>query len=111
MNKLTKIKHQPYLHHCYKSFLQTLKEDRRKKSEKSLFIYGHSLTESDNHIIDKIGRGSFSKLFVSIYGDPELENNQAIIGRVKKLKECREEKHSLEINFYDAISAKAWGNT
>lgn len=110
-NKLQKIKHQPYLHHGYKSFLQTVKEDRRKtdpKASKSLFIYGHSLDETDDHIIRKIGKGSISNLFISIYGYKQSDNNQRIISQANALKSLRDDKHSLNVNFYNADSAQVW---
>lgn len=109
-HKLDKIKHQPYLHHCYKSFLSIVKEDRRRgNSEKSIFIYGHSMAKNDDHIIGKIGKGSCSHLYVSIYGNPESDDNKRIISKATALKNLRDIRHPLEINFYDAASAEVWG--
>jgi hypothetical protein len=108
-SKLQKIKHQPYLHHCYKSFLKEIKEGKRKSdSKKSLFIFGHSLADTDKHIFDKIGKGTISSLFISIYGDQFTEDNQRIIKKAQNLKALRDQ-HPLDIYFYSAESAQVWG--
>lgn len=108
--KLQKIKHQPYLHHSYKSFLKSVKENRRQSEhEKSLFIFGHSLDDNDNHIIQKIERGSLSNLFVSVYGDPNCKQNQRIIQEAISLMNLRDERSPLSVDFYDAESAEVWG--
>ncbi|MFN9790269.1 MAG: IS5 family transposase [Holosporales bacterium] len=108
-SKLQKIKHQPYLHHCYKSFLKEIKEGKRKSdSKKSLFVFGHSLADTDKHIFDKIGKGTISSLFISIYGDQFTEDNQRIIKKAQNLKALRDQ-HPLDIYFYSAESAQVWG--
>lgn len=105
--KLIKIKHQPYLYHNYKSFLKTVKE--AQNNPKSLFIYGHSLDANDDHFLQKIGKGSISNLFVSIYGDPSNAENKQIIQKAKNLAALREDKTPLSVHFYDAQSANVWG--
>lgn len=108
--KLEKIKHQPYLHHSYKSFLNATKEDRRRRdAQKSLFIFGHSLDDNDDHIIGKIAKGSISNLFVSIFGNPESEGNRRIINKALGLKNLRDVRYPLEVSFYNAQSAQVWG--
>lgn len=105
--KLKKIKHQPYLYHNYKSFLQTVKET--KKNPKSLFIYGHSLDANDDHFFQRIAKGSISNIFVSIYGEPSKTDNKQIIQKAKNLAALREDKFPLSVHFYDAQSANVWG--
>jgi hypothetical protein len=108
--KLEKIKHQPYLHHSYKSFLSATKEDRRRRdAQKSLFIFGHSLDDNDDHIISKITKGSISNLFISIFGNPESDGNRRIIGKALALKNLRDVRYPLEVSFYNAQSAQVWG--
>ena len=68
-----------------------------------------SLSENDSHFIDQIGEQFISTLFVSIYGDPKSDSNQVIIKKALSLKNKRDEKYPLDVNFYDAESAKAWG--
>lgn len=108
--KLEKIKHQPYLHHSYKSFLNATKESRKKSEpKKSLFIFGHSLADTDQHIIGEIAKGSISGLFVSIFGNPDTDTNQLIISKAQALSNLRDANHPLQIHFYDAQSAEVWG--
>lgn len=107
-DKLRKIKYHPYLHHCYKSFLQCCKEGRGA-NPKSLFIHGHSLADNDSHIIERIGKGSISSLYVSIYGGPDSQENRKIIARTQSLASLRQDRYPLRVSFYDAKSAKVWG--
>lgn len=105
--KLERISHSGYLFHSYKSFSQRMKTGD-KKSTACLFTYGVSFSENDEHIIKKIYNGKINHLFVSIYGDPELDNNKQIIEAVEKLKRKRR-KQDLIITYYDAGSALVWG--
>lgn len=109
--KLKKIKQHPYLNHSYKSFLATTKEDKKKKTaqKKSLFLFGHSLSDNDDHVIKTIAKGTLSSLYVSIYGDKESESNKWIIKKALSLKNLRKENFPLEVSFYDAQSAEVWG--
>lgn len=108
--KLEKIKHQPYLHHCYKSFLSATKESKRGNDlPKSLFIFGHSLDANDEHIIGKIAKGSISNLFVSIYGNQTSDDNRRIISKAEGLSNLRDTRHPLNVRFYNAETAQVWG--
>lgn len=99
IEKLTKIRHSDYLSRSMRSFSQI---------GGNLFIYGHSLASNDNHIIDLIASGKVENLFISIHGDPESESNKRMIDKTSSLKSLRKNKHPLEINFYDAETAKIW---
>jgi hypothetical protein len=107
--KLNKIKHQPYLYHCYKSFLMLTKGSKREKIKKSIFIFGHSLNDNDWHIIEKIAKGAVPQVFISVYGDKEEPSNKIIIAKGLSLKNYRREYNPLEVLFYNAESAKVWG--
>ena len=104
--KLAKIRHSAYLHHSYKSF-----SSQMNKSNQALFIFGHSLAQNDRHILKKIAKGRIPKLYISLYGDPEDRNNKRIIQSAHEIAENREERHPLEIAYYDAQSANVWGNS
>lgn len=82
-----------------------------------LFIYGHSLAESDEHILDAIVRGKVRRIFVSVYGDPDSVENRALIERAFLLAERRADivaqtnrrtAKELYVAFYDAGSAQVW---
>jgi hypothetical protein len=102
--KKAKIRHNAYLYQGFKQFTVNVQQGKH-----CLFIFGHSLAENDDHILKRIGRGHFRKLYVGIYGDPLEASNQAIIERAIALAGMRNEKWPLEVAFYDAASAKVWG--
>ncbi|MDD4616444.1 MAG: DUF4917 family protein [Alphaproteobacteria bacterium] len=103
-NKLAKIKHSAYLHHSFKSFYRVLQE-----TNQSLFVYGHSLADNDQHVLDKIGKGRVRNLFISLYGSPQSSSNQQIIAKAQSLALMRNDRYPLDIQFYDAQSAQVWG--
>lgn len=102
--KLTKIMHSGYLHKALRSL---------ESITGNLFIFGHSLAENDNHILNLIEHGKVSQLFVSIYGDPTTPENQAIIQRANQIAARREQifghRRPLAVKFFDAASAQVWG--
>ena len=102
--KKTKIRHNAYLYQGFKQFTANIKVGTH-----CMFIFGHSLAANDDHILVRIGRARFKKLFVGIYGDPMSADNQRIINRAQQLSAMRHENWPLEVDFYDAASAKVWG--
>ncbi len=102
--KKDKILHAAYLHKAYRSLVSnTLVKNA------TFFTYGYSFSENDEHISQRIGEGKCKALYVGIYGDPNEENNRRIIEKVRTLGEMRSSRYPLEINFFDAESAKVWG--
>lgn len=105
--KMKKIVHSGYLYHSFKSFSAVMKCGKRNNSC-CLFTYGVSFGSNDNHIFKKITEGNINKIFVGIYGDIASERNKSIIKEVETISNKR--KYSkLEIEYYDAKSAKVWG--
>lgn len=108
-DKLDKIMHSAYLSKAFRSFAAI----GGKKND--LFIYGHSLAENDEHILDAIERGKVQRLFVSVYGDPARPANQAMIARALAMSDRRghhtdhRAAKALTVQFYDAESASVWG--
>ena len=113
--KLNRINHSIFLNKGFKS-LEGITGD--------LFIYGHSLAENDQHVLDKIEKGKIKNVFISLYGDPNSEVNKDIRQRANLLSENRKylnaqkAKHrkrassrdnELNVHFYDAESAEIWG--
>lgn len=102
--KLTKIMHSAYLHKAVRSL---------ESIQHNLFIFGHSLDESDDHILRLIEHGRVSKLFVSIYGDADANRNPAIIRRATEMAANRDNiyrgRRPLAVEFFDAESAQVWG--
>lgn len=101
--KLTRIKHSDYLAKGYRSFAEI---------SYALFIYGHSLSENDEHYLKLIERGKVRHVYVGIYGDPNSASNKAVMRRANRMSLVRGQKEkplSLEVSFFDASSAKVWG--
>jgi hypothetical protein len=102
--KKAKIRHNAYLYQGFKQFTANVQQGRH-----CIFIFGHSLAENDDHILNRIGRGRCRKLYVGIYGDPLAEWNQQIITRADALAGLRGERWPLDVAFYDAATAEVWG--
>jgi len=98
--KQNKIMHSSYLSRAQRSISHI---------KGSLFIYGHSLAENDDHILKLLGRKSKLKnLFVSLFGDPDSVGNRAIISKADEIKNSRGQRYPLEVHFYDAGSSHVW---
>lgn len=102
--KKAKIRHNAYLYQGFKQFTSNIKIGTH-----CMFIFGHSLAANDDHILVRIGRARFKKLYVGIYGDPLSADNQRIMNRAQELAAMRHERWPLEVAFYDAASANVWG--
>jgi len=102
--KKTKIRHNAYLYQGLKQFTANVQQGRH-----CMFIFGHSLAENDDHILNRLARGRLPKLYVGIYGDPDSPENVRIIDRANALANQRSSKSPLRLAFYDAASANVWG--
>lgn len=104
VQKKDKIRHNAYLYQGFKQLTANTNQGKH-----CFFIFGHSLAENDDHILKRLARGRFPKLYVGIYGDPNSEDNKRIIERAKVLAAPRTARNLLDVAFYDAQSAKVWG--
>lgn len=81
----------------------------------SLFIFGHSLRDEDNHIFDVIIRDNkkLKKIFISIYGDKNSTENQRIIKKIDSWETDITNNDFAKKEFYlfDADTAKVWNRT
>lgn len=102
--KLTKIDHSAYLSGSYRSF---------GNIGGDLFIHGHRLGKSDEHIADGIIRSKLARIFVGLHGNPESSRNRQLRQRAQQLVDRRHVgtrgKKPLSIAFYDSASAEVWG--
>jgi hypothetical protein len=99
VQKKGRIQHSNFLGRAYRSFAAI---------QGSLFIYGHSLADNDEHLLKLIDKGKVKKVFVGIYGDPASERNQAIIERARKFQTRRRNGSPPDIHFFDASTAHVW---
>lgn len=102
--KKAKIRHNAYLYQGFKVLTTNVKVGTH-----CIFIFGHSLAANDDHILVRLARGRFPKLYVGIYGNPASPENQQIMARANGLAGQRHARYPLEVEFYDAASAQVWG--
>jgi hypothetical protein len=102
-SKLARILHSGYLTRSFKSFAGIC-----QRPATNLFVYGHSLADSDEHILKLVEKGSCGRLFVSLFGDPDSPENRSIFQRAEAIAAARE-RAKLEVHFFDAKSANVWG--
>lgn len=97
--KLERIRHNDYLAKAYRSFSEITG---------ALFIYGHSLAENDEHFLKRIEKGKLSSVYVGIYGDQTSEANRKVISRANQFVSARAASRPLQVQFFDAASARVW---
>jgi hypothetical protein len=105
IQKKNKIRHNAYLYQSFKQLTANA-----TTSTHCFFILGHSLGSSDDHILTRLGRGRFKKMYVGIFGDPMSADNQRIIARAKALATLRLDRFPLDISFFDSATANVWAN-
>jgi hypothetical protein len=102
--KKNKIRHNAYLYQGFKTFTANAQTGTH-----CFFIFGHSLAKNDDHILNRLGRGKFKRLYVGLYGDPGSDENKKIVARALGLSAMRHVRFPLDVVFYDAESAMVWG--
>ena len=91
-SKFSKIQSHPYLLYAYNEL---------KKLTGDLFIFGHSLDDSDDHIVKAIDKSTLKNIFISVYAE-EISERAAFIKRAEtKFK-------NKEVYFFNAESAEVW---
>lgn len=103
--KKSKVRHNAYLYQGFKQLTANAQTGTH-----CFFIHGHSLADNDSHILLRLGKGKFKKLYISLFGDPDTETNRTVIANAERLAALRHERHPLELAFYDAQSANVWGD-
>jgi len=99
--KITKILHSAYLNHCYKS-LKTV--GSAKKS--GLVIFGASLKENDNHILEAILQ---SKLINIYLGVSDAAAGAYLSERIDSFNRTVEEAKKKKLYLYDYQTVNVWG--
>lgn len=103
--KKSRIRHNAYLYQGFKVFTQNAQTKNH-----CFFVFGHSLAANDDHILLRLARGKFQKLYVGLYGDPDSDWNKAIIARAEGLAAQRLWKHPLDVVFFDSATANVWSD-
>lgn len=102
--KKSKIRHNAYLYQGFKQLTANARQGQH-----CFFIHGHSLDDNDDHILIRLAKGRFKKLYVGIFGDPNSIGNQKIIAKAQSLAAMRHIRYPMEVAFYDVESANVWG--
>ncbi len=102
--KKNKIRHNAYLYQSLKVLTANAQIGTH-----CFFIFGHSLANNDGHILRRLGRGRFKRLYVGIFGDPNTETNRGIVSRAEALAAERNDRWPLEVSFFDSSTANVWG--
>lgn len=97
--KMDRIMHSAYLGRSKSSFEQIAND---------LFVFGFAFGESDDHILQLIGKNKVKQMFVSLYGDPGSPANKMIVQRSESVK-GRRGAYKLSIKYYQAETANVWG--
>lgn len=98
--KLERIRHSDYLAKAYRSF---------ENIQGTVFMYGHSLAENDEHYLRVLENGKVSTLFVGLFGDASSASNKRIIARAEAMVPKRGSRRPLSVRFFQSETAKVWG--
>lgn len=99
--KLERIRHSDYLAKAYRSF---------QEIGGALFIFGHSLSENDEHFLKLIENGKIEHVFVGLFGNLSNTENKLIRKRAELMSIARKARtRPLKVSFFDSETARVWG--
>lgn len=93
--KKIRIEHNPYLNFCYRKL---------GRAKGVMFIYGHSMDENDKHIFEAIKESNVNRVFVSVYGDENSEENVLLQGKATAFLSS----NTTSVEFYKAETTPVW---
>jgi hypothetical protein len=99
-SKLDRIQHSGFLNRAYRSFAGI---------GGSLFIFGLSFGQADEHILRLLDFGKVKQAFISLHGDPNSVGNTRIVQRAELMTTRRSARRPLTVKFFDSNSAAVWG--
>jgi hypothetical protein len=99
-SKLDRIQHSGFLNRAYRSFAGI---------GGSLFIFGLSFGQADEHILRLLDFGKVKQAFISLHGDPSSVGNTRIVQRAELMTTRRSARRPLTVKFFDSNSAVVWG--
>lgn len=95
--KKTKIIHNAYLNHCYKSF-RSIKGD--------LVVFGASLKENDKHVLDAMLESQVKRIY---YGVSKAEYADHVVAAIELYNSKVAEKYKKQLFLYDYRTVNVWG--
>lgn len=76
----------------------------------SLFVFGLSLSDNDEHILQAIADSKVLDLYVGLFGNPESFENQQVVAKANSVPAMRQQKRArLNVYFFDSANVKPWG--
>jgi len=96
--KLSKIIHNAYLNHCYKS----LKGIGAVRSDDSLILFGTLLKRNDIHIREAILKNNVNNIYIGVYSEEEVKEFDNFIEFIAK------NELNKNVYFYDSKTVKVW---
>jgi hypothetical protein len=81
--KLEQIQHSEYLNRAFRSFANI---------GGNLFIFGHSMSDSDNHILNLLTKNNVEAVYVSLHGEPNNTSNRTVIKKIETLAAARKRR-------------------
>jgi len=96
--KKTKIFHNAYLNHCYKS----LKGIGRSKSNDSIVIFGTMLKSNDEHIQKAILENKIKRIYIGVSSIDKISEFEEFINKASQAR------YPKEVCFYDYRTALVW---
>lgn len=100
ISKMKKINSVPYLRHCYQQL---------KNNTATLFIYGHSANESDEHIYQAIFDSKTKHVYFGIHR-PDDNKIRKIDAQLSKYAKKYAEHGEVPYSLFDSESAQVWGD-
>lgn len=98
-HKISRINDCSYLGRAFSSL---------KSIQGSLFIFGHSIRNEDDHVFDYINtKSNIKNIFISIFGDENTKSNQKIFRKVGVWERKFPKKNYY---FYNSSSVNVWGH-
>lgn len=97
-HKIARIKKNGYLSRTFSSL---------KSIRGSLFIFGHSIRDEDDHVFDFINQNNPKlTMYIGLFGNPDEAHNQVII---QKVQGWRQRYSGKTFEFYDSSTVNVWG--
>jgi len=96
--KYTKIIHNAYLNHCYRS----LSSIGAIRTDNSLVIFGTLIKRNDAHIRKAILKNNVSQIYIGVGSEEEVREFDDFLAEIKQRKLRK------EVHFYDYRTANVW---
>lgn len=104
--KLTKIIHNSYLNHCYRS-LRSLGGIGKKPNKGDIVVFGTYLKKNDDHILEALLENNIRNIYVGVSGADKVPHIKAKIDDYNRSKSAEKKKY---LHLYDYRSVNIWNH-